>query len=62
MGDVGAIKMQVFALLMKGIICDAIKQNKSELVKNRNSVLIYITLELYNTENPIKIKHTIPEI
>ena len=47
-------------------ICDAIKQNESELKKNKTqfSFAVYAsTTELYHhTENPIKIKHTVSEI
>ena len=49
-------------------ICDVImpiKQNESELEKIKTPLLFSLyaqTFELYHTENPIKIKHTVPEI
>ena len=46
---------------------DAIKQNESELTKMKSqfSISLYMyasTSEQYHTENPVKIKHTVPEI
>ena len=47
-------------------ICDVIKQNESELKTNKLRFHFHcmsiLRLDLYHTENPIKIKHTVPEI
>ena len=47
------------------VICDAIKQNESELEKDKTqfSFAMYASIsELYYAENPIKIEHTVPKI
>ena len=45
------------------IICDAIKQNESELEQNKFYMLLYVScLDLDLVENPIKIDLTVPEI
>ena len=41
------------------IICDAIKQNESEL---GISLYASISRAIYHAENPIKIERTVPEI
>ena len=51
--------------LYKTQICDAIKQNESELekMKSQFSFTVYASIiELYYAETPIKIGHTNSEI
>ena len=66
----GYIKMPRLYLLPKlyrfcKLICDAIKQNESELekMKSQFSFSLYAPIsEQYHTKIHVKIKHTVPEI
>ena len=47
-----------------GLICDAIRQNESDLEKIKKHFLfsLYARMSVYYAENPIEIEHAVPEI